>query len=147
MRPNLLAKLGLGLATAGPSSKSRVRVLIVDDSAPFRQAVGGLLERRGCTVVGEASSAASALEAATRLRPDAVLLDVHLPDGNGFDVTAALCCSPPAPAVLLVSMHDLARPELEVRDCGARGFVPKSELATTDLSRFWPISTRAGDPI
>ena len=138
MRRNALAKLGAGRWTVGLASARPARVLIVDDAAPFRQAVRELLERRGYVVVGEAASAASALAEAARVRPDAVLLDVHLPDGSGLDVCTALCSARPAPAVLLVSMYDLPGPGGHVAACGARGFVLKSELASTDLKRYWP---------
>jgi CheY-like chemotaxis protein len=138
VRRNALAKLGAGRWTVGLASARPARVLIVDDAAPFRQAVRELLERRGYVVVGEAASAASALAEAARVRPDAVLLDVHLPDGSGLDVCTALCSARPAPAVLLVSMYDLPGPGGHVAACGARGFVLKSELASTDLKRYWP---------
>jgi CheY-like chemotaxis protein len=138
IRRNALAKLGAARWTVGPAPQGPARVLIVDDAAPFRQAVRELLERRGYVVVGEAANAASALAEAARVRPDAVLLDVHLPDGSGLDVCTALCGTRPAPAVLLVSMYDLPGPDRHLEACGARGFVLKSELASTDLTRFWP---------
>jgi CheY-like chemotaxis protein len=78
-------------------------VLIVDDSAPFRQAARELLERRGYRVVGEADSAAAGLAAVERVKPDAVLLDVRLPDGSGLDLCDQLTREQDAPAVLLVS--------------------------------------------
>ena len=62
------------------------RVLVVDDHAGFRATVRRLLESDGWTVVGEAADGAAALAAAGRLRPDAVLLDVGLPDLDGFAV-------------------------------------------------------------
>ena len=83
-----------------------VRVLIVDDSAAFRSAVRALLTRRGYLVVGEADTAARAVEAAERLAPDAVLLDVHLPDGSGFELSAALTDADPDLAVLLTSTEE-----------------------------------------
>lgn len=143
VRRNALAKLGAGRWTVGLAPARPARVLIVDDAAPFRQAVRELLERRGYVVVGEAAGAASALAEAARVRPDAVLLDVHLPDGSGLDVCTALCSARPAPAVLLVSMYELPGPERHVEACGACGFVPKYELAKTDLGAFWPTGTRS----
>jgi DNA-binding NarL/FixJ family response regulator len=114
------------------------RVLIVDDAPVFRQVARELLERRGYTVVGEADSAASAMDAAERLAPDAILLDVRLPDADGFELSAALVRASPGLAVLLASA-DRAVPNPErVRASGARGFVLKSRLAATDLSECWP---------
>jgi CheY-like chemotaxis protein len=143
VRRSALAKLGAGRWTVGLAPARPARVLIVDDAAPFRQAVRELLERRGYVVVGEAASAASALAEAARVRPEAVLLDVHLPDGSGLDVCAALCSAGPAPAVLLVSMYDLPGPGRRLEASGACGFVLKSELASTDLGAFWPTGTRS----
>jgi CheY-like chemotaxis protein len=114
-----------------------VRVLIVDDSAPFRTAARELLRRRGYVVVGEAGSAKEAIEAAEQLEPDAVLLDVHLPDGCGFELSAALTGARPELAVLLISADDSPPPDRRVEACGARGFVPKCCLAATPLERVW----------
>jgi DNA-binding NarL/FixJ family response regulator len=112
-------------------------VLIVDDPPSFRRLARELLERRGYSVVGEADSAAAAVDAAERLAPDAVLLDVRLGDSNGFEVSDALTRASPAPAVLLVSNNDYCDCR-RVKDSGARGFVLKSRIAATDLAEFWP---------
>ena len=114
----------------------RVRVLIVDDSGPFRGAARRLLERRGYKVVGEADSAAAGFNAVERLRPDVVLLDVHLPDGSGLDLCALLTRDDDAPAVLLVSGNGhLDSNHAKAR--GARDLVAKTELAHVDLARIW----------
>src|SRR4051794_25261550 len=79
-------------------------VLIVDDHATFRSAVRAVLEASGFEVLGEAVDGASALAAAATLRPEVVLLDVQLPDIDGFDVARRLANGPgPGPAVVLVS--------------------------------------------
>jgi CheY-like chemotaxis protein len=114
-----------------------VRVLVVDDSAPFRTAARELLRRRGYVVVGEAANAAEAIEAAEQLAPDAVLLDVRLPDGCGFEVSAVLTRARPELAVLLISADDSPPPDRRVEASGARGFVHKCCLAATPLERFW----------
>jgi DNA-binding NarL/FixJ family response regulator len=113
------------------SSFQRQRVLIVDDHGPFRRAVRELLVRRGFDVVAEADSAKAGLEAAEAVAPDAVVLDVHLPDGNGIDVCRALIEANPGLVILLVSAD--AHNGHWTRDCGAVGFVPKSQLASADL--------------
>ena len=97
-----------------------------------------VLEWRGYVVAGEADSAASAIAAAERLAPDAVLLDVCLGEDSGFEVASALTYACPGLAVLLVSSIDYRRCESFVRKSGARGFVLKSELACADLDDFWP---------
>ena len=114
------------------------RVLIVDDSSCFRRAARALLERRGYEVVGEVAGAEAAVEAVAGLAPDAVLLDVVLPDGSGFGVCSAITATQPAPAVLLVSSEDFGACFGLAEQCGARGFVLKSRLGQCDLSNFWP---------
>ena len=117
-----------------------VRVLIVDDSAPFRRAARELLQRRGYLVVGEAGSAAAALDAVERDAPDALLIDVGLPDGCGFELAGALTRARPTLAVLLISAGDDPPAANErLRASGARGFVAKSCLAAAPLERFWRI--------
>ena len=116
------------------------RVLIIDDHASFRAAVRDLLERRGFSVVAEADGATSGLEAAATVRPDAVMLDIHLPDGNGIDVCRVLTEANAALVVLLVSADpDHGR---WASDCGARAFLPKARLWSADLVGL----LSAGDP-
>jgi CheY-like chemotaxis protein len=128
----------LSLALEGEDRRhAATRVLIVDDSAPFRRAARELLERRGYVVVGEAGSWAEAIEAVQRLAPDAVLLDIRLPDGCGFELSAALTQARPELAVLLVSADEPPALDTRVEAAGAQGFVPKSCLAATPLEHFW----------
>ena len=114
-------------------SNRPVQVLIADDHACFRDVARVLLERRGFAVVGEATGAAACLEAAERLAPEAVLLDVHLGDGDGFEVCRALTRDDPRRAVLIVSADERREAPTRAENCGARGFVLKSMLAKADL--------------
>jgi len=75
-------------------------VLIVDDHSGFRSFARAVLEAEGFEVVGEADDAASAIAAAGRLRPQVVLLDIQLPDIDGFEVAERLSGEPHSPAVL-----------------------------------------------
>ena len=104
-------------------------VLIVDDHPSFRTSARRLLEADGFAVVGEAVDAASAIAAARRLAPDVVLLDVHLPDGDGFAVAAQLTANAGGPAVVITSSHAGSDYGPLVAGSGARGFVPKAELS------------------
>jgi DNA-binding NarL/FixJ family response regulator len=113
-----------------------VRVLIVDDSAPFRRAARNLLELCGYRVVGEAGCVASGLIAAGRLKPDAVLLDVRLPDGSGFDLCELLTRAEDAPAVLLMTIAGAAHAALAEAN-GARGLVSKQDLGRVNLRSIW----------
>ncbi len=104
-------------------------VLIVDDHPSFRASARVLLESEGFEVVGEADDGQSGVEAARRLRPEVVLLDVALPDMDGFDVAALLTGNGAGPAVVLVSSRDPGDFGPLVMRSGARGFVPKAELS------------------
>ena len=105
------------------------RVLIVDDHPSFRASARVLLEAEGFDVVGEAADGAQAITEAGRLRPEVVLLDVQLPDIDGFDVAARLTGADDAPTVILVSSRDGSDFGPLVTRSGARGFVPKAELS------------------
>jgi DNA-binding NarL/FixJ family response regulator len=109
-------------------------VLIVDDHPSFRLTARALLEAEGFHVVGEAEDGASAIEAARRLRPDVVLLDVQLPDLDGFEVARRLTCNGSSPGVVLTSSRDGSDFGSLVMRCGARGFVPKAELSGDALN-------------
>jgi DNA-binding NarL/FixJ family response regulator len=103
-------------------------VLVVDDHSGFRHEVRLLLEHAGYEVVGEAADAASAIATARRLSPDIVLLDVQLPDADGFTVARTLTAAVDAPAVILISGRDRSDYDTTVDACGAAGFVPKADL-------------------
>jgi DNA-binding NarL/FixJ family response regulator len=111
-------------------------VLIVDDHPSFRASARVLLESEGFQVIGEAVDGASALTEAGRLRPQLVLLDVQLPDIDGFDVAARLTGEAQSPAVILVSSRDSSDFGPLVSRSGARGFVPKAELSGERLAQL-----------
>jgi DNA-binding NarL/FixJ family response regulator len=109
-------------------------VLIVDDHPSFRATVKTLLTADGFDVVGEAADGASALEAVRKLKPDLVLLDVQLPDMDGFAVIEELFkLNGHAPKVVLTSSHDASDFGSIVPRCGAAAFVPKAELSGAAL--------------
>jgi DNA-binding NarL/FixJ family response regulator len=108
-------------------------VLIVDDHSLFRSAVRALLEGDGFHVVGDAADGDAGIAAARDLRPDVVLLDVRLPDTDGFALAAVLTGHPDGPAVVVTSSSDDPRyPEL-ARRSGALGFVSKHDLGGETL--------------
>jgi CheY-like chemotaxis protein len=110
-------------------------VLIVDDHPSFRATARALLEAEGFEVVGEAADGASAVEAARELRPELVLLDVQLPDIDGFEVAARLRPTQNGwtPLIVLTSSRDGADFGSLVAESGAAGFVPKGELSGAAL--------------
>ena len=110
------------------------RILIVDDHAGFRATATAVLTADGFDVVGEAEDGRSALEAVDRLEPDLVLLDVHLPDTDGFTVALELLRrNGNSPVIVLTSSHDASDLGPIVDRCGAAAFVPKAELSGAAL--------------
>src|SRR5262245_27687139 len=108
-------------------------VLIVDDHAGFRGFARRLLETDGFTVVGEAECGASALEAAAALRPQLVLLDVYLPDTDGFDVARRLADSGNGAVVVLTSSREAAELGTRLEGSRAQGFIHKDDLSGAAL--------------
>jgi DNA-binding NarL/FixJ family response regulator len=104
------------------------RVLIVDDHEPFRAVARELLEGAGYVIAGEAVDAAEALAAVAAEAPDVVLLDIQLPDRDGFWVATELTGTS-GPAIVLTSSREAADYGRRVETCGARGFISKSELS------------------
>jgi DNA-binding NarL/FixJ family response regulator len=104
-------------------------VLIVDDHPSFRATARLLLESDGWTVLGEAPDGFTGLREAQRLRPALVLLDVNLPDIDGFEVAARLTALAEPPNVVLVSSRDARDFGPMVSRSGARGFVSKADLS------------------
>ena len=84
----------------------RPTVLIVDDHEAFRVSVSALLEAEGFAVLGEAADGGAAIVECERLRPDVVLLDIQLPDLDGFAVAERLAAAPEPPAVVLISSRE-----------------------------------------
>jgi CheY-like chemotaxis protein len=107
-------------------------VLIVDDYPPFRDSARGLLEGGDFDVVGEAEDGHAALRLAKELRPDVVLLDVHMPDLDGFEVAKRLAHLESPPIVVLTSSRDDYAPL--VADSAAHAFVRKDTLSAETLA-------------
>lgn len=110
-------------------------VLIVDDHAAFRALARELLNADGYDVVGEATDGRAGLDAAGSLQPDVVLLDVRLPDMDGFQVAGHLanCCTA---AVVVTSSSDDPLYPARATSSGARGFVAKHDVCGAALDRL-----------
>jgi DNA-binding NarL/FixJ family response regulator len=115
----------------------RRTVLIVDDHAAFRSAARALLEASGFEVVGDAVDGESALAAVRELRPAIVLLDVQLPDIDGFAVAERLAEIEEPPAVVLTSTRSAASLRWRLGGSAWR-FIPKSELSGEALAAALP---------
>jgi DNA-binding NarL/FixJ family response regulator len=110
-------------------------VLIVDDSASFRWFARALLDAEGFVVIGEADTGSAAVRAVGRLDPDVVLLDIALPDIDGFEVCARITGAGRArPAVVLTSSRDAQEYHGRLDACSARGFLPKASLTGVALA-------------
>ena len=111
-------------------------VLIVDDHPSFRATARAMLELEGYEVVGEAEDGAAAVRAVEELQPEIVLLDVQLPDIDGFEVTNRLQAlgNGARPKVVLTSSRDGSDFGTLVEQSAALGFVPKSELCGDTLN-------------
>jgi CheY-like chemotaxis protein len=110
-------------------------LLIVDDHASFRAVARAVLSE--CfTVVGEAADGLAGVGLARELRPDVVLLDVHLPDVDGFAVASQLAREDHPPAVVLTSSRDRSDLELLLRQSPARAFVEKERLSADLLAEL-----------
>ena len=110
-----------------------IRVLIVDDDDAFRRSAAGVLADRGYDVVGHAGTVAEARAAIHRLDPDALLLDVNLPDGNGVVFATELSRDSGRPRILLTSSDPSGVTKRLLERCGASGFVLKLDLTSADL--------------
>jgi DNA-binding NarL/FixJ family response regulator len=118
-------------------------VLIVDDHAPFRSLARRLLVAGGFQVVGEAADGAAALSAAHDLAPDVVLLDIQLPDVDGFAVAEELTARQSGLIVVLVSSRACLDYGHRVDASRARGFIAKAELSGETLLRVINAPERA----
>jgi len=103
-----------------------VKLLLVDDHAVVRSGLRMLLEDQGgVTIVGEAGTAKEAIQAATRLNPDVVLMDIGLPDLSGIDAARELKRLRPKVAIVALTIHEDAEYFFKMLEAGATGYVPK----------------------
>ena len=116
--------------------KVPMSVLIVDDHPSFRATARLLLESEGYRVVGEAPDGLTAIAAARDLHPDVVLLDVNLPDLDGFAVAERLTAANRPPAVVLTSSRDSSDFGPLVAGSGARGFISKGDLSGEAIAQL-----------
>jgi DNA-binding NarL/FixJ family response regulator len=110
-----------------------IRVLLVDDQRVFREALRSFLDHEnGLTVVGEAANGRDALRLARTLKPDVVVLDVAMPEMNGFETAARIRAQVPGSKILALSAHDDKRYVLGMLEAGVAGYVGK-DTAARDL--------------
>jgi CheY-like chemotaxis protein len=108
-------------------------VLVIDDDATFRELAVRMLETMGLSVVGEADTVEAATVAARTLRPQAALVDVALPDGNGVTLAVELAALPWRPRIVLTSNDPGAVTQARARSSGAAAFIAKQDLPGSRL--------------
>lgn len=132
-RELVISPMPLGVGHGSIQMMKRT-ILIVDDHPSFRRFARRLLEAEGFVVVGEASDGASAVAACRRWRPQLVLLDILLPDIDGFAVADTLADEPQRPVVILTSSREASDYAMRLERTSARGFLAKAELSGAALA-------------
>lgn len=111
-------------------------ILVVDDDPTFRRLARLLLANLGFVVVAEAGSVADALSTARKVRPSGALVDVELPDGDGFELAGQLSAMPWSPRIVVTSVQSGGDFTTEARRVGAEAFVLKADLARAPLTTW-----------
>lgn len=128
-----------------------VRVLVVDDQAPFRGAARAVLHlAKGFELVGEAESGEEAVACIDELHPGLVLMDINMGEMNGIEATRRICADHPDVCVVLLSTYSVDDLPPDARSSGAIAYVHKEELTPKVLRRLWEdggdADWRAGGP-
>jgi CheY-like chemotaxis protein len=121
-----------------------IRILVVDDSPPFRRRARELLTLRGLEVVAAAADGDDAIAAVVRACPDGVLLDINLPGRDGYAIASSLAKLCPVARIVLTSSDVDGVSAVVLDECGATAFVAKVDLATIDLQRLFSGGGLAG---
>jgi DNA-binding NarL/FixJ family response regulator len=135
------------LSKTRPGQSGRLRVLLVDDHALFRAGIASLLASRDTVeVVGEAQDGREALEAARKLRPDIVLMDVHMPKVGGIEATRMIAAELPRVKVVMLTVSDQDKDLFEAVKSGAHGYLLKN-LEPEELFDYLAGISRGEAPI
>lgn len=107
----------------------KLRILIAEDSAPFRQGLRSLLQSvEALEVVGEATSGQAAIQLAGQLQPDIVLMDLQMPGLNGIEATRQIVYTSPHISILMLTMFEDDESVFAALRAGARGYLLKGAL-------------------
>jgi DNA-binding NarL/FixJ family response regulator len=112
-----------------------IRLMIADDHPVVREGLKGMLAGEpDMQVVGEAGSGTEAVVVARAQRPDVILMDLRMPDGDGVAATTAIRADPGAPAVIVLTTYDTDADILRAVEAGASGYLLK-DTPRADLVR------------
>ncbi len=121
-----------------------VSVMVVDDQQPFRDAARAVIDRlEGFEIVAEAESGEEAVEVASAVHPDLVLMDINMGDMDGITATSIITSSNPDTMVVLLSTYELTDLPPTARTSGAAAYVNKDDFGGRSLRRLW---AESGDP-
>ena len=121
-----------------------VRVMIVDDQAPFRAAARAVIKRvQGFDLAAEATSGEEAVELASQVRPQLVLMDINMGAMDGLEATRLITEQLPETMVVLISTYQVDDMPPSARRCGAAAYINKDELSPKAVRSLWEAG---GDP-
>lgn len=117
---------------------SNVRVLIVDDQAPFREAARAVLERaKGFDLIAEAESGEAAVDCVDEVLPDLVLMDINMGGISGIEAATRITTAHPEVTVFLLSTYNVEDLAPDVQSCGASAYINKEEFGGRILKATW----------
>ena len=103
-----------------------IKILLVDDHAVVRSGLHMILEpEEDVVIIGEAENAKSAIQKARVLEPDVILMDIHLPDMSGIEVTSQIKAINPKIAIVALTINEDEEYFFKMLEAGANGYVPK----------------------
>ena len=107
-----------------------LKILVVEDHTPFRQLICAALQRRAEFEITEAADGLEAVEKAEKLQPDLILLDIHLPKLNGFEVAKQICKRSPSARLLFMSQESSSEIVRKALSLGGLGYIQKLSVGT-----------------
>jgi DNA-binding NarL/FixJ family response regulator len=119
-------------------SEQALSVIVVDDQAPFRMAARAVIRRsEGFELVGEAENGVVAVDLASHIHPDVVLMDINMPEMGGIEATRRIVEERPETFIILCSTYEISDLPPEATTSGARAYVNKEKLGAKTLQRLW----------